>query len=76
MQPTLEQLKARVRERGRKFDLFYWMDIFMKEYHLTPEQFLRMNIPLFYLLQRKMQERYEEESKRYKNAGKKGRGKR
>ena len=66
MPPTLEQLKARVRERGRKFDLFYWADIFMNEYGMSFEEFKKLNIPAFYFIRNTLIKRKEREAKSFK----------
>ena len=64
----MEQLKQRVKQ-SRKFDLFYWADIFMNEYGMSFEEFKKLNIPAFYLLQNKIQNRYKEQEKQMKRKG-------
>lgn len=63
---NLEQLKAQVSGRARKFDLFYWADIFMNEYGMSFEEFKKLNVQAFYLLQDKIQDRYKEQEKALK----------
>ena len=67
MPSTLEQLKARFNiGRARKFDLFYWADVFMNEYGMSFEEFKKLNFQAFYLLREQIQKRYQEQEKAMK----------
>lgn len=59
--PTWAQISQQT--SGRKFDLFYWADMFLHEYGINYEDFKKLNIQTFWLLRDRMEKRYEEQNK-------------
>lgn len=67
---NLELIKQKVLTKERKFDLFYWADIFLNEYGMSFEEFKKLNFQTFYLLKDRIQKRYEEQTKSMKKGRK------
>ena len=67
-----EQIKSRLLHKSAtRFDLFYWADMFMREYGMSFNDFKKLNIQAFYMLKDRMNTFHEEQNKKMKIKGKK-----